>query len=67
MAVGQNNTVGMPLRVGRPRRWPWQHIKTKIEKVRLAECVVRNGKCYMLKHFGRNIKTKGDIWGTCVQ
>ena len=67
MAVGQNNAVGMPLRAGRPRRGHWQHIMTKIERVRLAGYVVRNGKCYMLKHFGRNIRTKGDIWGTCVQ
>jgi len=67
MTVGQNNTVGVALRVGRPRREHWQHIMTKIVRVRLTGSVVRNVKCYTWKHFGRNIEMKGDIWGICVQ
>ena len=67
MAVEQNNTVGMPLRVGRPRRGHCWHIMTNIERVRLAGYVVRSGKRCILEYFGRNIKTKGDVWGTFVQ
>lgn len=56
----------MPLRVGSSRRGHWQYIMTKIERVRLAEYVARNGKCYVKTFWSQYTNEGGHLGNMCA-